>query len=84
MANDKKPQFQWDDPFQLTEQFSEEERMIRDAAAAFAQERLMPGIVQANRQETFDRAIYRNMVNLPIQNGSIEAPAHQPLCHSAA
>lgn len=61
MANDKKPQFQWDDPFQLTEQFSEEERMIRDAAAAFAQERLMPGIVQANRHETFDRAIFRDM-----------------------
>jgi len=61
MANDKKPQFQWDDPFQLTEQFSEEERMIRDAAAAFAQERLMPGIVQANRHETFDRAIFLDM-----------------------
>ncbi len=61
MANDKKPQFQWDDPFQLADQLSEEERMIRDAAAAFAQQRLMPGIVQANRHETFDRAIFRDM-----------------------
>lgn len=61
MANDNKVHFQWDDPFQLAGQFSEEERMIRDAAAAFAQERLMPGIVQANRHETFDRAIFRDM-----------------------
>ena len=61
MANDKKAQFNWDDPFLMADQFSEEERMIRDAAAAFAQERLMPGIVQANRHETFDRAIFRDM-----------------------
>ncbi|MFZ5931199.1 MAG: acyl-CoA dehydrogenase [Pseudomonadota bacterium] len=61
MANDKKTQFNWDDPFQMADQFSEEERMIRDAAAAFAQERLMPGIVQANRHETFDRGIFRDM-----------------------
>lgn len=61
MANDKKARFNWDDPFLMAGQFSEEERMIRDAAAAFAQERLMPGIVQANRHETFDRAIFRDM-----------------------
>lgn len=61
MANDNKVHFQWDDPFQLADQLTEEERMIRDAAAAFAEERLMPGIVQANRHETFDRAIFRDM-----------------------
>ncbi len=61
MANDKKAHFQWDDPFQMADQLSEEERMIRDAAAAFAKERLMPGIVQAHRHETFDRAIFRDM-----------------------
>ncbi len=61
MADDNKVHFQWDDPFQLADQLTEEERMIRDAAAAFAQERLMPGIVQANRHETFDRAIFRDM-----------------------
>ncbi|MGK2872661.1 MAG: acyl-CoA dehydrogenase [Alphaproteobacteria bacterium] len=61
MANDNKVHFQWDDPFQLADQLTEEERMIRDAAAAFAVERLMPGIVQANRHETFDRAIFRDM-----------------------
>lgn len=61
MANDNKTHFQWDDPFQMSDQLSEDERLIRDAAAAFARERLMPGIVQAFRHETFDRAIFRDM-----------------------
>ena len=61
MAESTKASFQWDDPFQLADQLSEEERMIRDAARAFAQDRLMPGIVQAHRHETFDRAIFRDM-----------------------
>jgi glutaryl-CoA dehydrogenase len=61
MAIDKKAHFRWDDPFQMSDQLSEEERLIRDSAAAFAQERLMPGIVQANRHESFDRAIFRDM-----------------------
>ncbi len=61
MAIEKKASFQWDDPFQMAGQFSEEERLIRDSAAAFARDRLMPGIVQANRNETFDRAIFRDM-----------------------
>lgn len=61
MADEKKAHFRWDDPFNMSDQLSEEERLIRDSAAAFAQERLMPGIVQANRHETFDRGIFRDM-----------------------
>ncbi len=61
MATPEKASFQWDDPFQLASQLSEEERLIRDAAAGFARDRLMPGILQANRNETFDRAIFRDM-----------------------
>ena len=49
--------FQWDDAFLLEEQLSEDERMIRDAARAFCQDRLMPGVLMANRHETFDRSI---------------------------
>ncbi len=49
--------FQWDDAFLLEEQLTEEERMIRDAARAFCQDRLMPGVLMANRHETFDRSI---------------------------
>ena len=42
--------FSWDDPFLLDEQLTEEERMIRDTARAFAQEQLLPGIIEAYAQ----------------------------------
>lgn len=51
--------FQWEDPFFLDQQLSEEERMIRDAARAFCQDKLMPRILEANRHEVFDREILR-------------------------
>jgi glutaryl-CoA dehydrogenase len=49
--------FTWEDPLLFEEQLSEDERMIRDAARAYAQEKLMPRILEANRHERFDRAI---------------------------
>jgi glutaryl-CoA dehydrogenase len=49
--------FSWEDALLLEEQLTEEERMIRDAARAFCQERLMPGVLMANRTESFDRSI---------------------------
>lgn len=49
--------FKWDDPFLFDEQLTEEERMIRDAARDFCQGELMPGILDANRHEKFDRNI---------------------------
>lgn len=64
--------FQWDDPFLLDEQFSEEERMIRDAARDYAQSALRPRILEANRNETFDREIMREMGEL----GFLGAPLH--------
>ncbi|WP_255575175.1 acyl-CoA dehydrogenase [Caldovatus aquaticus] len=51
------PAFAWDDPLLLDAQLSEDERMIRDSARQFCQERLMPRILEANRHERFDRAI---------------------------
>ena len=42
-----RPAFQWDDPLLLEEQLTEEERMIRDAARAFCQDRLAPSISTA-------------------------------------
>ncbi len=51
----------WEDPLNLDGQLSDEERMVRDAARDFAQARLAPGIIDANRHETFDRAIMRDM-----------------------
>ncbi|PLW78111.1 acyl-CoA dehydrogenase [Cohaesibacter celericrescens] len=56
-----KPTFIWDDPFLVAEQLSEEERMIMDSARAFCDDKLMPRILEANRNETFDTAIMREL-----------------------
>ncbi len=64
-------QFQWDDPFLLEEQLHEEERMVRDAARDYCQGKLMPRILQANRQEQFDRAIYEEMAQLGILGATL-------------
>lgn len=61
-----KVSFQWDDPLLLDTQLSEEERMIRDAAAQYAQGRLMPRIHEAFRNETTDPAIFREMGELGL------------------
>jgi glutaryl-CoA dehydrogenase len=53
--------FRWDDPLAFDDQLSAEERLIRDAARDYAAAKLMPRILEANRSETFDRAIYREM-----------------------
>ncbi len=53
--------FAWDDPFLLDDQLSSEERLIRDSARSFAEQRLMPGVVEANRHERFDRGIMNDM-----------------------
>ncbi len=53
--------FSWADPFLLEDQLTEEERMIRDSAAAFAAERLAPRIKDAYLHETTDPAIFPEM-----------------------
>ena len=53
--------FRWDDPLLLDDCLGEDERMVRDTARAYAQERLMGRIVAANRHETFDRAVLAEM-----------------------
>lgn len=52
---------QWDDPFYFDEQLTEEERLIRDAARAYAQEKLQPRIQKAFHDEYFDREILNEM-----------------------
>ena len=56
MSNDKAP-FAWDDPFQLQDQFTEEERMIQSSARDYAQDKLLSRVRDAFRHETFDREI---------------------------
>jgi glutaryl-CoA dehydrogenase len=53
----KTADFNWEDSLDLESQLSEDERMIRDSAKAFAQDKLMPRVKQAFRDETFDREI---------------------------
>jgi glutaryl-CoA dehydrogenase len=59
-----RPAFQWDDPLLLEEQLSDEERMVRDSARAYCQERLMPRVLEAHRHERFDRGVLNEMGKL--------------------
>jgi glutaryl-CoA dehydrogenase len=58
--------FVWDDPFLLDTQLSEEERLIRDTAHAYAQEKLLPRVIEAYREEKTDPAIFREMGELGL------------------
>lgn len=60
MGKNKTP-FLWDDPLFLNDQLNEEERLIRDAAHAYAQEKLQPRVIEAFHNEHFDREIMREM-----------------------
>ncbi len=61
MAVTKSAPFKWDDAFLLEDQLTEDERMIRDAAKAFAQDQLAPLIEQAYMEETTDPELFRRM-----------------------
>jgi glutaryl-CoA dehydrogenase len=68
----KKPSFQWEDPFLLEDQLTEEERMVRDSARDFCQGQLMPGIIAANRHEQFDRSILNGFGELGLLGATLE------------
>lgn len=53
--------FNWEDPFMLESQLSEEERLFRDAARAYATDKLVPRVKEAYREEKTDPAIFREM-----------------------
>ena len=61
-----KASFNWADPLLLDTQLTEDERMVRDAAAEYAQGRLMPRVHDAFRNETTDSAIFREMGELGL------------------
>ena len=60
-SGEKIGKFSWEDPFLLTEQLNEEERLISETARAFAREKLMPRIVDAFAEETVEPDIFREM-----------------------
>ncbi|MCW7541050.1 acyl-CoA dehydrogenase [Aquabacterium sp. A7-Y] len=63
--------FQWDDPLLLDQQLSEDERMVRDAARAYCQDRLMPRVLESFRHEKTDPAIFREMGELGLLGATI-------------
>ena len=68
-----KAQFHWDDALLLSEQLSDDERMVRDAAAAYCQDRLQPRVLEAFRHETMDTSIFREMGELGLLGATIPA-----------
>jgi glutaryl-CoA dehydrogenase len=63
--------FDWADPFLLDEQLTDDERMVRDTARAYAQDRLAPRIVEAFQHEHTDPAIFREMGDLGLLGPTI-------------
>jgi len=76
MSQRQEAAFAWDDPFLFDDQLNEDERAIRDTARDYAQERLLPRVIDAYLNETTDRDIFREMgalgllgITLPEQYG---------------
>ncbi|MBI4275764.1 MAG: acyl-CoA dehydrogenase [Rhizobiales bacterium] len=63
--------FNWEDPLDLEGSLSEEERMVRDTARGYAQDKLFPRVLSANRNEEFDRAIISEMGALGLLGPTI-------------
>jgi glutaryl-CoA dehydrogenase len=70
-SSNTKARFQWDDPLLLDQQLSDDERAVREAAAAYCQEKLAPRVQQAFRHEQTDPAIFREMGELGLLGPTI-------------
>ena len=66
-------EFDWQDPFLLDQQLSQEERMVREAARAYCQGKLAPRVLEAFRNETTDSKIFREMGELGLLGPTIPA-----------
>jgi glutaryl-CoA dehydrogenase len=75
-GNEKSPEsapgFNWADPLLLEDELSEDERLVRDSTRAYCQEKLMPRVLTANREERFDREIMNEMGALGFLGSTIE------------
>src|SRR5215204_4871961 len=63
--------FDWADPLNLEGLLTEDERLVRDTARDYAQDKLMPRVLKAYREETFDRAIMTEMGELGLLGATI-------------
>ena len=68
----KKAKYTWSDPFNMEEQLTEEETMVRDQVHQYCQEKLMPRVLEANRNEKFDRDIMYEMGEMGMLGSTIE------------
>lgn len=66
-----KPHFHWQDPLLLEQQLGEDEKAVREAAAAYCQEKLAPRVLEAFRRESTDPAIFREMGELGLLGATI-------------
>ena len=73
--------FVWDDPLLLDNQLSEEERMMRDAVHGFAQDRLIPLVVEWNRNEIFERDLMLEFGEMGFLGGTLEGYGCPGLSH---
>jgi len=64
-------EFDWQDPLGLEGELSEEERMVRDSARAFAQDTLFPRVIKAFREERFDRDVFTGMGELGLLGATL-------------
>ena len=71
-AKTAKPVFDWADPFALDSQLSEDDRLVRDTAKAYAEDRLAPRIVEAFREEKTDTTIFREMGELGLLGVTVD------------
>jgi len=71
MTQAKRVAFDWQDPMFLEHQLNDEERMVRDAAREYCQDRLMPRVKMANRNEVFDREIMNEFGELGLLGATI-------------
>ena len=67
-----KASYQWDDPLLLDDLLTDEERMVRDSARAYCQEKLLPRVLEGNRHEKFHREIMNEMGELGLLGPTIE------------
>jgi glutaryl-CoA dehydrogenase len=71
-SNIKWPAFNWEDPFLLEQQLTEEERLVRDTARAYAQDQLAPRVREAYQNEHTDTSIFREMGELGLLGPTID------------
>jgi glutaryl-CoA dehydrogenase len=77
-------QLNWEDPFLLDDQLTDDERMVQQTARSYARDRLMPRVIEANRHEKFDNAIMREMGELGLFGATIEGYGCAGVSHVAS